>query len=347
MGKEKGEDSVLVGGAVINKKIRVGLAGNPNSGKTTLFNELTGAHQKVGNWPGVTVEVKTGTIYYEDYEIELTDLPGTYSLSTISNEERIARDYILDYIPDIIIQVIEGPNIERNLYLTTQLIELEVPLILALNMYDEVKERGIKIRTKKLSALLGMPVIPTVGKRGKGVKRLLEAVVKLTRHSHRPQKPVKINYGHEYEGHIDEVIRIMNHPEYREPAYPPRWLALGLIEGDDYISSRMHLSDEDCKRVMDKAVGIRNHLTNLYHIDPKEYIADQRYGFVSGALKESFKHGPQEGLSVTHRIDDILTNRILGLPILFFLQHIMLLRNYPSLPIKQTFMHICQSNNLW
>ncbi len=320
--KARGADSASDGATSI-QRIKVGLAGNPNSGKTTIFNELTGAHQKVGNWPGVTVEVKSGTAYYKGFVLEITDLPGTYSLSAQSQEEIIARDYILDHLPDVMVQIVEGPNIERNLYLTTQLIDLEVPVVIALNMFDEVKSRKIDIHIKKLSQLLGMPIVPTIGKRGKGMRRLMEAIIKTAQSKEKKQKSVKVNYGHEVEEHIEELIETINLTGSLRKKYPPRWLAISLIEGDEYAASKIKSSSALSEQLFVEAMEIRKHLSELFKGDTEEYMADRRYGFINGALKETMKLPEKQEITLTQRLDSIFTNRIIGLPILFFLMWVL------------------------
>ncbi|MBD3169328.1 MAG: ferrous iron transport protein B [candidate division Zixibacteria bacterium] len=322
MEKEKGIDSVLAG-VGITKTVKVGLAGNPNSGKTTIFNALTGAHQKVGNWPGVTVDVMKGFARRNGYTFDITDLPGTYSLSAESKEERIARDYILDHRPDVIVQVIEGPNIERNLYLTLQLIELEVPLVIALNMYDEVKARGIKIDIRKLSELLGVPIVPTIGKRGRGMRRLMDRIIDMAENPGEYQKPVKVNYGFHMEEHIAGIENIISLTGELKKKYPSRWMALGLIEADEYVAARVKKATSMHEKLFLDVMDIRKHMVDMFKIDPEEYITEQRYGFINGALKESVEIPEKEELSLTEKIDSVITNRILGLPILFFLMWLL------------------------
>ena len=174
-----------------NRKLKVALAGNPNCGKTSIFNALTGSRQKVGNYPGVTVEKRTGFTSHRGYDIELIDLPGTYSLTAYSNDEKVARDYIIDYKPDAIINVVDSGNLDRNLYLTTQLLEMEADLVIDLNMWDEAERMGISIDTDKLAVLLGAPIVKTIGHRGSGTTELLDAVIDLVegktkQHRHAP-----------------------------------------------------------------------------------------------------------------------------------------------------------------
>ncbi len=344
-------DSALAG-KPSTRRIKIGLAGNPNSGKTTIFNELTGAHQKVGNWPGVTVEVKQGVAHYKGCEFEITDLPGTYSLSTQSKEERIARDFVLDHRPDVIIQVVEGPNLERNLYLTTQLIELEVPIVIALNMYDEVRAKKIKLHLKKLSELLNTPMVPTIGRRGKGMRRLLDAVLEVTNDGDQWSRPVKISYGHEVEDHISELEESISLAGELKKKYPIRWLSLGLIEGDEYVASRVHNATALHDGLFVQALDIRKHLAELFKTEPQDYITDRRYGFISGALKESMKIPESRGSSLTEKIDDVLTNRILGLPILFFLMWLLFqatfgLGQYPMAWIEASVEFLGSAASTW
>ena len=188
-----------------NKKIIIALAGNPNSGKTTIFNNLTGARQKVGNWGGVTVEKKEGTLKSDDYEINIMDLPGTYSLTAYSIEEIVARNYIIDEKPDIIVNIVDSSNLERNLYLTTQLIDLGVPVVIALNMYDELEAKGITIDIKTMSRILGIPIIPTIGKHNKGTKELIEEIIKVYEQKEPVSRHTRINYGDEVE---KEILKI-------------------------------------------------------------------------------------------------------------------------------------------
>jgi ferrous iron transport protein B len=277
----------------------------------------------VGNWPGVTVEVKHGLARHKGCEFEITDLPGTYSLSAQSTEELIARDYILDHKPDVIIQVVEGPNIERNLYLTTQLIDFEVPVVIALNMYDEVRARNIKINIRKLSNLLGIPIVPTIGKYGKGMRRLLDNVIRTVEGGASEQQPVRVSYGHEVEDHIEELEKTINLTGDLKKFYPPRWLALGLIEGDEYIASRIHDATTLHDKLFLDVMNIREHLSEIFKNDPEEYITERRYGFIKGALKESLILPDSDETTLTERLDSILTNRILGLPILFFLMWLL------------------------
>ena len=221
------------------KKERViALAGNPNSGKTTVFNNLTGARQHVGNWPGVTVEKKEGTCSYQGYHIKVVDLPGVYSLTAYSPDEIIARNFIVDEKPEAVVNIVDASSLERNLYLTVQLIELEVNLVVALNMTDAAKSRGYRIDVDQLSALLGAPVVPMVASHKEGTEELLKQIVN-TLEGKTNNKKVKLYYGSELEEHISELEAIISRDEKLSHQFPPRWLAIKLLEEDKEVLQKI------------------------------------------------------------------------------------------------------------
>ena len=219
--------------------IRVALIGNPNVGKTELFNRLTGLRQHVGNWPGVTVEKKVGKCMYKGVELEIVDLPGTYSLTAHSIDELIARDYIVEEKPDVVIDIVDGTNLERNLYLTLLLLELEANVVLALNQWDMVNERGIEIDVDKLSELLGIPVVPTVATTGEGVEALKEAVLNAARENERGKRKIVMGYGEDVEAAIKRVDGVIAKDANLSEKYPSRWLAIKALEHDDAVLKRM------------------------------------------------------------------------------------------------------------
>ena len=218
------------------KELTIALAGNPNSGKTTVFNNLTGARQHVGNWPGVTVEKKEGSCNYQGYHIKVVDLPGVYSLTAYSPDEVIARNFIVDEKPDAVVDIVDASNLERNLYLTVQLIELEANLVVALNMTDLAKSRGYKIDVVRLSALLGAPVVPMVASRKKGTEELLKQIVNA---SEGKINKIKLYYGSELEEHINELEAIISGDEKLSHQFPPRWLAIKLLEDDKEVLQKI------------------------------------------------------------------------------------------------------------
>jgi ferrous iron transport protein B len=220
------------------KELTIALAGNPNSGKTTVFNNLTGARQHVGNWPGVTVEKKEGSCNYQGYHIKVVDLPGVYSLTAYSPDEVIARNFIVDGKPDVVVDIVDASNLERNLYLTVQLIELETTLVVALNMTDLAESRDYKIDVAMLSALLGAPVVPMVASRKEGTKELLEQIVNIFE-GKTNKKKIKLYYGSELEEHINELEAIISSDEELSHRFPPRWLAIKLLEDDNEVLQRI------------------------------------------------------------------------------------------------------------
>ena len=216
------------------KEITIALAGNPNAGKTTVFNNLTGARQHVGNWPGVTVEKKEGTCHYQDYTIKVVDLPGVYSLTAYSLDEVIARNFIVEGKPDLVVQIVDASNIERNLYLTTQLLELGINLVLALNMSDVSESRGHQIDIEQLSSLLGIPVVHMVASRNDGTKELLNEVVRAAEGQAEARR-FKIDYGTEVEEEIAKLEDLISKDGELCQRYSPRWLAIKLLEEDEEV----------------------------------------------------------------------------------------------------------------
>jgi ferrous iron transport protein B len=222
------------------KKITVALAGNPNAGKTTVFNNLTGAHQHVGNWPGVTVEKKEGSYRYGGYQVRVVDLPGVYSLTAYSPDEVVARSFILEGKPDIVVDIVDASNLERNLYLTVQLIELETNLVVALNMMDIAQSRGYQIDVDSLARELGAPVVPMVAKNKEGNKGLLQAIVDAFEGRTEIEK-AKLFYGNELEEHIKELETLIAQDEELSQRFPPRWLAIKLLEEDREVLEKIGL----------------------------------------------------------------------------------------------------------
>ena len=222
------------------KKITVALAGNPNAGKTTVFNNLTGAHQHVGNWPGVTVEKKEGDYSYRGYQVRVVDLPGVYSLTAYSPDEVVARNFILEGKPDIVVDIVDASNLERNLYLTVQLIELETNLVVALNMMDIAQSRDYQIDVDSLARELGAPVVPMVAKNKEGNKGLLQAIVD-TFEGRTEIEKVKLFYGNELEEHIKELGTLIAQDEELSQRFPPRWLAIKLLEEDREVLEKIGL----------------------------------------------------------------------------------------------------------
>lgn len=217
----------------MKKKMTIALAGNPNSGKTTVFNNLTGARQHVGNWPGVTVEKKEGRCSYGYYDINVVDLPGVYSLTAYSLDEVVARDFVIDGKPDVVVDVVDASNLERNLYLAVQLIEMQVKLVIALNMMDVAESRGYQIDTPKLSGLIGVPVVPLVAARNQGTQELLAAVVDVVEGKARADG-IHFRYGHDVEEEITKLEKAIGE-KLPTGDYSPRWLAVKLLEEDEEI----------------------------------------------------------------------------------------------------------------
>jgi len=294
----------------MEKKITVALAGNPNSGKTTIFNMLTGARQHIGNYPGVTVEKKEGLCKYAGFEITVVDLPGTYSLTAYSIEELVARNFIIEEHPDIVVDIVDASNIERNLYLATQLIEMNVPLVLAFNMSDIAKQRGLLFNNEQLSELLEAMIVPTVGNKGKGKAELLEAIVE-TAQQGRTERTHKVSYGEEIEKELAGIEKITADKESQlVEKYGSRWLAVKLLERDSEVTAKVR-SEE----VLDAVKASIDHLRTIFSDEPEIIIADRRYGFISGACEESIKSSVELRHSRSDIADKVILNRVLGLPI--------------------------------
>jgi ferrous iron transport protein B len=303
---------------VIKETITVALAGNPNSGKTTIFNQITGTRQHVGNWPGVTVEKKEGLIQYNGHRLRVVDLPGTYSLTAYSMEEIVARRFLVDEKPDVVVDIVDASNLERNLYLATQLIELGVKLILALNMADVAEARGHQIDASKLGALLGVPVIFTVGTKNQGIKELLDKVVAVAEDRDTVSRHIHIAYGQELEKEIKKIQDVI----WQDPSigrrYSTRWLAVKLLENDGAVKERVEALEGIGGRILAQADVGRARLAQLYQDDTEMVLTDQRYGFIGGALKEVLRVSAETKFDLSRQIDLVLTNRLLGMPIFIF-----------------------------
>ena len=292
------------------ERITIALAGNPNSGKTSMFNALTGARQHVGNYPGVTVEKKWGQAHLNGMSVEVVDLPGTYSLTAYSLEERVARNFIIEERPDVVVDVVDAANLERNLYLAVQFMELGVPLVIALNMMDVAQDRGLVIDAAKLSGLLGVPVVPCVARSNKGMKEVLKAAVELAQ-GNRPWRPLEISYGHDVDAALLELVAGLNKQGQKYAPLSPRWMALKLLENDSEV-----LQQVDEKTVAAELEPLRQrlsqHLRNTFDDDPEGLIADYRYGFIGGIYRQAVRETRMQRLEVSDKVDRILTNRLLG-----------------------------------
>ena len=313
------------------RTINVALVGNPNCGKTSLFNFASGAHGHVGNYSGVTVDATEAHANMFGYEFNLTDLPGTYSLSCYSPEELYVREHLTEKMPDAVINVIDASNLERNLYLTTQLVDMNIRMVCALNMYDEFERRGDKVDLDTLSNLFGIPMIPTSFKNGTGVKELFRAVIQVYEGASKFSRHLHINYGHEIEDGISHIQKYLKADEHITQHYSTRYLALKLLEHDshvlDYLGNHMageqRMNDfHELTNARDKASArVKEETGN----DSETAIMDAKYGFINGALTEAgYKTGTKEDTyRATHLIDGVLSHKYFGFPIFFLLLYVM------------------------
>ncbi len=353
--------------------INVALVGNPNCGKTSLFNIASGAHEHVGNYSGVTVDAKAGFFSFQGYHFRITDLPGTYSLSAYSPEEIYVRKHIIDETPDLIINVVDASNLERNLYLTTQLIDMNVKMVMALNMYDELEASGTQLDHEKLSELIGVPIVPTIGRTGKGIDKLFHVIIESYEGSdyvnkdlrkqvrteamddmeawHKNVEPqveyasdhgifrhIHVNHGPILERSIEAVKKVIVHNEDIRHKYSTRFLSIKLLE-----------NDRDIERIVsalpngNDILSMREHeakiIMKAMNEDSEQAITDAKYGFISGALKETFTQGQLGREQTTQVIDSIVTHRIWGYPIFFLFLYLMfegtfVLGEYPMMGIE-------------
>ena len=296
------------------RRISIALAGNPNCGKTTLFNALTGARHHVGNWPGVTVEKRSGVFTAEDLRFEVVDLPGCYSLTARSEDERIASHHLGQGGVDLILNVLDASNLERNLFLTTQLLELGKPVVFVLNMMDDAERRGITVDIPTLETLLGGPVVPTVGNREEGIGALKTALASAARGGDPRLRRIPVDYGHDLRGELAKLEAEIARDEHLAKKMPIRWLALQLLESGGEatdLAEASHARGAIEGQVAKSKTFLESHLGS----DAAGLIAEHRYGFAHGLVTEALKHPEQEPDSATGRLDGLLTHRWLGIPI--------------------------------
>ena len=313
-------DKMMVDAAMKRRKcINVALVGNPNCGKTSLFNFASGAHERVGNYSGVTVDAKVGTAHFEGYEFNIVDLPGTYSLSAYSPEELYVRKQIIEHTPDIIINVIDSSNLERNLYLTTQLVDMHLRMVCALNMFDETEKRGDVVNYDKLSELFGIPMVPTVFTSGRGVDELFSAVIKLyegTEDEEAHFRHIHINHGHEIEDGISRIQKYLKEDAVIRQRYSTRYLGIKLMERDRDVEKFINTLP-NAKEILNERDLAAERVQEEMKEDSETAIMDAKYGFIHGALSEaSYATGQnKDTYQMTHLIDRVITNRYLGFPI--------------------------------
>jgi ferrous iron transport protein B len=299
-----------------SRNIQVALVGNPNSGKTTLFNYASGSKEKVGNYAGVTIESKESIYRQSGYEFSIIDLPGTYSIKSYSPEEIFIRDYIFDNKPDIVVNIIDASNLERNLYLTTQLIDMGVQMVIALNMYDELEKKGDVLDYNSLGRLLGVPIIPTISSKGKGIKDLFEKIIEVYEDKDPLVRHIHINYGTEIENSVSTLQSKIKTEENRAftNIISSRYLAIELLENDkEYSENISHCVNSS--EIIETAKKESQRIEKLFSDPIETVITDLRYGFISGALKETLKVNKVERVRKTKLIDNYLTNKYLGIPI--------------------------------
>jgi ferrous iron transport protein B len=333
--------------------ITIALAGNPNAGKTTIFNNMTGTRQKVGNWPGVTVEKKEGRIHWNGFELNIVDLPGTYSLTPFSTEEIIARNFILDETPHVVVAIIDASNLERSLYLATQLRELDCKVVFALNMADLARSRGVRIDAAKLSELLDVPVVFTVGNKGQGIDDLLQSAVSLALSPAPAPRKRKVRYNQEIEKAIAVLRDHLTDLLGTGLPYNDRWTAVKLIEDDAIIKERLAAAaGAQWPCISAAADRQRAIIRDRFKDEPEIITTDERYGFISGIAQEVLSDSSLRRVDMSRSIDLVLTNRYLGLPIFFFFIWAMFqltfsLGQYPQQWIQTGFTWLYHLLQLW
>ncbi len=306
------------------KNITIALAGNPNSGKTTIFNNITGTRQKVGNWPGVTVEKKEGSVSKYGYDLKIIDLPGTYSLTPFSIEEIVARNFVLEESPDVVIDIIDASNLERSLYLATQLRELDCKVLFVLNMADVASSRGIKINADKLSELLDVPVVFTTGNKNKGIDNLLKTAIKLAESTSAISQKRKVKYSKDIETSISKLQDFIEERIEENFPYNIRWTAIKLLENDKIVRKRIRQKNENKSReILSEVETHRKHLLARFDEEPEIVMTDERYGFIAGIMKEVVKTSTKRRIDTSRNIDLVLTNRYIGFPIFILFIWIM------------------------
>ncbi|MDD2251539.1 MAG: ferrous iron transport protein B [Dehalococcoidales bacterium] len=299
----------------------IALLGNPNSGKTTLFNNLTGSHQYVGNWPGVTVEKKEGICRHGEQSAKIVDLPGVYSLTAYSPDEVVARNFILDGNPDIVVNIVDGSSLERHLYLTLQLLEMGAPVVMVLNMMDVVNARKHKIDIKALEKELNVKVVPMSASRNEGTTELKKIICALDDHGV-ACPTLKINYGRDVESEIKHLLPAIENSVLGKK-YPARWIAVKLLERDSEIVGRFQESEGECAPVLKALAESTLRLEGIYGDEAETLIADARYGFISGLIKDTYSRPYHEAASFTDKLDRVLVNRWAGIPIFIALMFLL------------------------
>ena len=304
------------------RSITVAFVGNPNAGKTTLFNIASGSHERVGNYGGVTVDAKEGNYEYNGYKFKIIDLPGTYSLSSYSPEERYVRKQLSEADIDVIVNIVDASNLERNLYLTAQLIDMDVPMVMALNMYDELQKSGNTLDIDLLAEMLGIPIVPTIGRTKFGIDDLSERIIAIYEGSEPLSRHIHINYGEPLEEAIDSLIKIMDANTLFGRRLPKRYVAIQLLECDKDMEERIDElpAKEELIRCRNRSV---KHVEEILREDCETAFTDARYGFISGALTETLKESKIKDVTPTRVIDMVLTNKYLGFPFFFLFMWIM------------------------
>jgi len=305
------------------KTINIALVGNPNSGKTTIFNFASHSRERVGNYGGVTVDAKEAKFRLGDYQFNITDLPGTYSLTAYSPEELFVRDYIFSNLPDVVVNIVDASNLERNLYLTTQLIDMDIKVVVALNMYDDLEKQGDKLDYHRLGKLLGIPFVPTVASKGKGIRELFQKIIEVHEDREKTLRHIHINYGENFEQAIialQEKIRIPEN-EFITNNISPRFLSIKLMEKDKRTANRISQCI-NAGQILATATEHINRIEKDLQEDTESLITDARYGFISGAIMETLKPSPEKKVRKSDLIDQLITHRYWGIPIFLLFMYI-------------------------
>ena len=306
-----------------SRQIKIALVGNPNSGKTSLFNAISGGREHVGNYSGVTVDAKLGHCTYKGYRFEITDLPGTYALSAYSPEEIYVRRHLVEQMPDVIINTVVASNLERNLYLTTELIDINPRMVVALNMYDELTSRGAQLDYENLGAMLGVPMVPVVARNHYGIEELLDTVIAVFENEDKRVRHIHINNGSIIEEGIQRLDTMLHSVRDQLPKhFPPRYFAMKLLEGDREAERQLEQCEDfdRWRAVRDEEV---RRIESQSGEDVETALANRKYGFISGALRETYVAGPKDRTDMTEAIDTLVTHRVWGFPIFFLVMWLM------------------------